>query len=433
MDDLRLRFATLDSVPTPVDWAEIERRAAAIAEAGAAPTGIGPMRVQRASGSYLRPVPHRTRGLALLVAAATVIAVLSGAIGIGGLLTSQNAIFIASPSPTNQTTPNPTVEPTTAPSPSITATPTAVAANCPGLAAPQQVRITKLNLPGKTTSPLGAPLALGCAIWVTSGENGGGIHRYDLATKALTNANPAEIVWDLDATGGELWAIGTTKAENGTTVLFKLDPATGATLRAVPLDVSGAPIELRIVNGRAWVGAGFGRLKVFDLERGELIATVDVPGRGFEVGAGGVWAGLSYVDPDTFEVSEVQTQLPASRIQVVGNSVYGITDQGEIARIDPATGRVLTAVQIDNWSGGLVAVERASIWVLPLKPETLPLKPVTTELLRVDATTGRIADRIPLDVIAPDSLSATEGNLWLVDQPSRIRHGFIQIELPATK
>ena len=50
---------------------------------------------------------------------------------------------------------------------------------------------------------------------------------------------------------------------------------------------------------------------------------------------------------------------------------------------------------------------------------------------RIDAT-GQLADRIPIDVVYVAMFYATDGNLWLVDQPSRLRHGFIRVELPGS-
>jgi hypothetical protein len=114
--------------------------------------------------------------------------------------------------------------------------------------------------------------------------------------------------------------------------------------------------------------------------------------------------------------------------------MYGIdSEHGVIAQIDPVTGSVLTSVQVQNWSGGMVAAERSSIWILQYsEPEVQPLKLRKKNLVRIDATTGEIAERIPLEVVYPVAFYATDGNLWIVDQPSRLRHGFIRIELPAT-
>jgi hypothetical protein len=443
MDDLRRRFATLDAVPTPLDWTEVERRATAVASAAATPSSVGPTSVRRASGPLVRPNTSRPRHLALLVAVALVAALVAGVVGFGGLLNRQNAVLDASPSPTATPTSNPTPTSSIAPSPSVEPTPSAAAVSCPGVEAPKEVRITEVLLPGKKTSPLGRPVVAGCAVWITSGQNGGGIHRIDLATGKVTNSNPAEVVLDLDAVGDELWAIGQPKPADaaGHEVLYRLDPATGATIRELhPLTFSHS---LRIVDGRAWIGSYRRPIEVIDLASGEHVASVDVASvdvaaRGLQVGAGAVWDGLSRIDPVTFEVTELQTTFPANQVVIAADRLYGIDQvRGEIARIDPVTGTVLTSIHVENWTGGAAAAERGSIWVLRTR-EPAPgaaLKAERTEILRVDAATGQIAERIPYDVIQPAiNFFASEGNLWLMDQgDSYLRHMFIRFELPASR
>ena len=432
MDDFRRRFATLDAVPTPLDWAEVERLAAPTTLGIATPTTVAPTSVRRAPGPLGRPAASRSRSLALLAAAAVLVAaVVAGALAAGGSFDPLNAVVDPSANQTAEPTANPT-DPTTAPTPTDKPTPSAAAA-CPGVETPPEPRISDLDLPGKRTSPLGQPLVAGCAFWVASGENGGGIHRIDMATGAKSISNPAEVVFDIATDGDELWAIAQPKAADalGHPVLYQLDPATGATIRELPLSTFGS--ELTILDGRAWIGGWQRSLEVVDLDSGELIASVDVPG-GIQVGAGGVWSGLSRIDPATFEVTELQTTFPLGDIVVVADRLYGIdVERGVVAQIDPITGQVLTSLQVDDWTGGWVAVERTSIWILRVKePQATPQKPVRTELVRVDAATGQLADRIPIDVVSAAMFYATDGNLWLVDQPSRLRHGFIRVELPAS-
>ena len=144
------------------------------------------MSVQRVPGAGTRRPAARPRGLVLLVSAALAAALVAGVVGFGGLLNQPSIVVDVSPSPTTEATPNPTDDasiatPTVTPSPSIAAT-------CPGFEAPLQPRFTNVRLPGKTTSPLGEPVVAGCAVWVPSGENGGGIHRIDLATGKVTNS-----------------------------------------------------------------------------------------------------------------------------------------------------------------------------------------------------------------------------------------------------
>jgi hypothetical protein len=430
MDDFRRRFATLDAVPTTLNWAEVERLAATDTSRIATPTTVEATSVRRPAGRIGRPAATRPRSLVLLFAAATLVAALVlGALAVGGSFPRQNPVVDPSATQTAETTASPATDPTIAPT---TPAPSAAAA-CAGAETPQEPRISDLTLPGKTTSPLGEPLVAGCALWVVSGENGGGIHRIDMATGAKTVSNPAEVVFDVDADGDELWAIAQPRPADalGHPVLYQLDLRTGATIRELPLTTFGS--ELTILDGRAWIGGWQRPLEVVDLESGELVASVDVAG-GIQVGAGGVWSGLSRIDPVTFEVTELQTTTPVGEIVIVADRLYSIdAENGVVAQIDPVTGQVLTTLQVDDWTGGLIAAERTSIWILRVKePQALPKKQVRTEVLRVDAASGQLAERIPIDVVHAAMFYATDGNLWLVDQPSRLRHGFIRVEVPAS-
>jgi hypothetical protein len=388
------------------------------------------MSVERVPGPLARPPATRSRGLMLLVAAALVAVLLAGVVGFGGLLNRPSVVVDASPTPTTDATANPTDHASIAPSPSVTPSPS-IAAACPGVEAPLEPRFTNVRLPGKTTAPLGEPVVAGCAIWVPSGQNGGGIHRIDLATGKVTNSDPTEVPSGIAVNGDELWAVGTRSAAHDGVGLSQIDPATGATLRELEVSTSGS--EIAILDGRAWVGGWRRPINVVDLASGKLVASLDMPSGGLQVGAGAVWVGLSRIDSVTFEVTDLQTSFPHDQIVFVGDRMYGIDQShGRVAQLDPVTGDVLTSVQVENWNTGLVAVERNSIWILQYnEPPGQPLKLRKTNLVRIDATTGEIAGRIPLQVVAPISFYATDGNLWIVDQPSRLRHGFIRIELPA--
>ncbi len=109
MDDLRRRFATLDLVPVPDVWVDVQRRLEALATV--VPTGRldvvtpeqrGPIRAGSArSGDRL---DDRRRG-ALLAAAALLAALLIGAIAIGSGLVRLTSVVPPSPLPSSTTAP----------------------------------------------------------------------------------------------------------------------------------------------------------------------------------------------------------------------------------------------------------------------------------------------------------------------------------------
>jgi hypothetical protein len=109
MDDLRRRFATLDLVPVPDVWTDVERRLEALAVA--VPTG----RLDVVTPEQRRPIragsarsgdrlDGRRRG-ALLAAAALLAALLIGAIAIGSGLVRLTSVVPPSPLPSSTTAP----------------------------------------------------------------------------------------------------------------------------------------------------------------------------------------------------------------------------------------------------------------------------------------------------------------------------------------
>ncbi len=250
-------------------------------------------------------------------------------------------------------------------------------------------------------------------------------------------------MWEVDTDGDDLFAIGQPSSVIGDMpgTLFRIDPVTSEVLGQLPVDVHGQ--TLRIVDGRAWIAGWRMGLKIYDLPSGAVAAewpAGDMSGA-MEVGAHAVWlvaspadgqVGLSRIDRSTLE----RTVLPAPRdlsdIAVVGDAVFVGTESGAIARLDPATGDVLSSVQIEGWTGGILNLtsDGTSIWVLPI--QTVPFgsefRLVSSGFLRVDAATGQIVDRIEYEASQAIELWATEGNLWLYEGDKMI-HRF---ELPAS-
>lgn len=112
MDDLRQRFATLDRVPAPDLWSEVERRIDALG--GAAPTGrIEPARPEwrggRADGSRHFRTPTLSRRSIVLLAAAALLAValLGGALAVGSGLVRLTSVVPPSPEATSTNSPAP--------------------------------------------------------------------------------------------------------------------------------------------------------------------------------------------------------------------------------------------------------------------------------------------------------------------------------------
>jgi outer membrane protein assembly factor BamB len=315
-------------------------------------------------------------------------------------------------------------------------------AACPGVEPPGEMRISELDLPDIDTGPFGRPVVAGCAVWITSGDNGGGIHRIDLATGEVSNVNPAEVVFDVDADDDDLLAIGRPAVLVGdaAATLFRIDPASGAVLGQIPVDSHGT--VLRVVDGRAWIGGWRGGLILYDLANGAIVDSWPAGDVGtIEVGAGAVWVisssdqgpALTRTDLSTLEQTSVPIPRGFTDVAIADDRVYVASEFGQVSQIDPATGAVITSAQIEGWTQGFVglAVEGSSVWVLPIVmvPFGSEFRLASTELLRVDAATGQIADRIEYAASQPIDLWATDGNLWLYEA----ERGIVRFELPALR
>ena len=412
VDELRRRFATLDSIPTPIDRSELERRLQAAGHTPSRPVIARDMRpVMRTSPVFI----------ALMLAGLLIVALLGAA-----LVGSRVAPELPLVKPPAQIVVHPSATP---PDPTSASTVPA-SPFCPGVEPPATIRITDVALPDIDSGPLGRPVVAGCAVWMPSGDNGGGIHRVDLLTGAVTNANPAEVIWDVDVDGDQLWAFGDS-------TLFRLDTATGEVQAERPVD-SGSGYVMRIAAGRAWVGRYRSGLTAFDLSTGATVATPIEEGtvNTIEIGAGAVWANtfgtegtrLLRVDDSTAEVTVVPIPRTFSDFAIAGDLLYIGTEQGEVQQIDPASGAVVTSVRLDDSDGVKLAAEGSSVWALPIRtvPFGTEYRLESTELVEIDGATGAIRDRIEYEASQPIDLWATHGSLWLYQSDPPL----VRFELP---
>jgi len=128
MDDLRRRFATLDRVPAPDLWNEIERRLEGFGSTTPAGRLVAVKPEWRGAGaerSSRSSTPGRMRRrIALLAAAALIVTLLvAGAFAVGSVIVRLTSVVPPSPEATPATSPGPSPA-VASPSPSIAATPT---------------------------------------------------------------------------------------------------------------------------------------------------------------------------------------------------------------------------------------------------------------------------------------------------------------------
>src|SRR5215208_1592124 len=125
------------------------------------------------------------------------------------------------------------------------------------------------------------------------------------------------------------------------------------------------------------------------------------------VGFGSVWLGrgpeVLRVDPDSGRVrARVSTPVEVTTVRAAGDAVWAVSGQeGRIAKIDPATARVIARNRIHGWATDL-AVGGGFAW-LAVVPDDVVYK-LSTDDLAVAGTT-RTRTR-------PDVLSWDAGRLW---------------------
>jgi hypothetical protein len=128
MDDLRVRFATLDRVPVPDVWADVERRLEALGMA------VPTRRLATVQPEWRRPIsegssgsahlPARRHRVGLVATAALIAALLiGGAIAVGSGLIRRTSVVPPSPDASFSTAPTSTA-PVTSPSPAPSPSPT---------------------------------------------------------------------------------------------------------------------------------------------------------------------------------------------------------------------------------------------------------------------------------------------------------------------
>jgi outer membrane protein assembly factor BamB len=192
----------------------------------------------------------------------------------------------------------------------------------------------------------------------------------------------------LAAGAGALWVA---EALAGVGAASKRDPATGATLRALPRMGSRdrGPCSITIAGGAAWIGTD-GPLYRVDVRTGRIVDRIDAGFQPRESAAtldGDVW---------------------------VGNQGFG-----EMRRIDARSGRVIA---VFRFGGGSMVARGDEVWatasLAPTDPEGR--EPV---LARVDAGTNRLLARYRVGRSSPpvtgtaipvlSGLAVADGALWV--------------------
>jgi YVTN family beta-propeller protein len=219
--------------------------------------------------------------------------------------------------------------------------------------------------------------------------------RVDLATSAVTETVPLNWMdYGYDTTGaGSVWQ---TDYEND--VLVRVDPATGKVIKRIP--VASAPEGVAVTEGSVWVANEHnGSVQRVDPATNKVVATIPVgpiAPNGPQImtaGPGGVWVGIQHTGENVqvdAATNKVGLRVPwDGPVASDGKEVWIAVDAGtdgrpQAIRIDPDSGKVITAVDLDTQGTCGLAVGLGSVWVS------------AGGLTRIDEATGRIVGRLDL-------------------------------------
>jgi len=231
------------------------------------------------------------------------------------------------------------------------------------------------------------------SLWVHEPES---LVRVDLATSAVTReVNTGRMEYGYAAGGaGSVWQ---TDYENN--AVLRIDPASGKVLAKIPVGLQ--PLGVVVTAGAVWVANEHsGSVTRIDPATNKVVATIpinspDSAGPQIMTAApGGVWVGVPNMG------SVVRIDAATNKVGLVvpfdgyvasdGGQVWLAVDAGidglaQAIRIDPDSGKVITAVDLEQDPGECgLAVGLGSVWV------------ATGGLTRIDPEKGRIVGRLDL-------------------------------------
>jgi streptogramin lyase len=259
-----------------------------------------------------------------------------------------------------------------------------------GTGAPHLVRIDPTTNEVLATIELPDRLCQGMvasddAIWVCAAD---GLVRVDPATDTIASTVPVELAsafYRLAFGGGRVWALGSDSSVGDTVVA--LDPATGSTTRH---PAGGSVTGLTYAFDALWLAIpGSGsvvRLDPVSGETRELVAGLPSPTQ-ITAGADSLWVTLHGGEEDEAAPGDPQ-----------------------VARIDPATGEVVTTFSIGGSPRGGVDVlaGEQGVWVRGTRPWLVRIDPATN-------TVTATYDSEPDIHAIQGPLTEAFGSIWTVN------------------
>lgn len=423
MTDLHALFSTLDSIPTHLEWTDVEQRLLAVETTPVDPNRRPMQATAAAPRTRARFGPSRAL---VVVAVALLLAVVAVGTAVVGSLLERSVPQDIRPS-----------VPQLAP-PSVPADrSTVVDPGCPDVSRSDQLQIVEGAISGIETD---TPIQFGCTFWAYGGP--AGLTRIDVSTGEVAFQHPADQIYDIARDGDDLWLLagGVTGDPRG--ALLRVSPMSGDVLQEIPLTSDQQRWWLQIFDGHGWVtdGAHDPSITLFDLSTGTVVGTVHIENlsRTFGVpavapGATAAWVlvngHVERIDATTLEVTTVPASDGATAVAVVDGRIFYGTVDGEIVQVDPITGAPMTSAHVDATSIHNFAVSDTTLWAVLEQPPSAPVDArAGLGFARIDPATGQVIDRLPPRAPQPDDsfpfsepngLYTTNGAFWFVpDQPA---------------
>ena len=229
--------------------------------------------------------------------------------------------------------------------------------------------VATISVPG--TNEVTSDLAVGAgSVWVSSAGGHRGVYRIDPRRNRVRSFLRLSLVpTGIAVAYGRVWA---TEPTQGPAIVVRIDPRTNR--------VSGPPIRVGVSAGRIVPAAG-----------------------ALWVTGGNIVSGLSRINPVTGTVTPILANVES--VDAVGaGSLWVIPTRGGIQRVDPTTGRVTATVPLPNavrvtfWAG--------SAWASIEPPGTLA---------RIDPASNRIVGQAVPTGTTPVYIASSPNGLWVAN------------------
>ena len=214
--------------------------------------------------------------------------------------------------------------------------------------------------------------------------------------------------------------------------LAEIDPTTNEVVETYAMP--NGPCGMVVDHGALWVETPRTLVR-FDPERREVVDRLRVDGGVFGLAAtpSGLW-GLSgrddlvlQLDPRSGRiVGRVEVEGPLTGLAVQGDEIWTISGREAIVRIDPTTHRIVERFVLESYEPEGLAIDGSTLWVS---------SSFEGDVLRVDARTGKVRDRITVDgslfggVVVGDSywVSGNDGTIYRLDAENGEAEGEVEL------